>query len=482
VKPIETELVVVGAGPAGYAAAFHAAAKGKKVILVEREARLGGVCLNRGCIPSKALLHATELIREVRKSEERGITFGEPRLHLEKLRAWKESILNKLGQGIATMAKSRGVEVITGRAYFENSKKLRVETGEGQRFVHFEHAIIAVGSRSMMPKAFDLGNPRVMTSREALEMEEVPERLLVVGGGYIGMELGTVYATLGSSVVVVEMLDTILAGADADLVKPVMRAAEKQFSEIRLKVKVRAMVTSGKQIKVVMETNDDTREELYDRVLVAVGRVPNCANLGLENTKVQTDEKGFVKTNPQRRTDDKAIYAVGDVAGGALLAHKASREARIAIEALCGESPSAEQLLVPAVIFTDPELAWVGLTEAEANDQKIEVKVAKFSWSASGRSLTLDQPDGLTKLIVDPATERILGVGITGHGAGELIAEGVHAIEMGATAFDLANTIHPHPTLSETLMESAETFYGTSINVAPSSGERAPRRAAEAVK
>jgi dihydrolipoamide dehydrogenase len=482
VKPIETELVVVGAGPAGYAAAFHAAAKGKKVILVEREARLGGVCLNRGCIPSKALLHATELIREARKSEERGITFGEPRLHLEKLRAWKESILNKLGQGIATMAKSRGVEVITGRAYFENSKKLRVETGEGQRFVHFEHAIIAVGSRSMMPKAFDLGNPRVMTSREALEMEEVPERLLVVGGGYIGMELGTVYATLGSSVVVVEMLDTILAGADADLVKPVMRAAEKQFSEIRLKVKVRAMVTSGKQIKVVMETNDDTREELYDRVLVAVGRVPNCANLGLENTKVLTDEKGFVKTNPQRRTDDKAIYAVGDVAGGALLAHKASRDARIAIEALCGESSSAEQLLVPAVIFTDPELAWVGLTEAEANDQKIEVKVAKFSWSASGRALTLDQPDGLTKLIVDPATERILGVGITGHGAGELIAEGVHAIEMGATAFDLANTIHPHPTLSETLMESAETFYGTSINVAPSPGERAPRRAAEAVK
>ena len=481
-KPIKTELAVVGAGPGGYTAAFYAAAKGKKVILVEREPRLGGVCLNRGCIPSKALLHATELIREARKSGERGITFDEPRIHLEKLRAWKESILDKLGQGIRAMAKSRGVEVMSGRGYFESSKKLRVETGEGQRFVEFEHAIIAVGSRSAMPKAFDLGNPRVMTSREALEMGDVPERLLVVGGGYIGMELGTVYATLGSSVVVVEALDTILAGADADLVKPVMRAAEKQFSEIRLKVKVREMATSGKQIRVVMEADDHTREELYDRVLVAVGRVPNCADLGLENTKVQTDEKGFIKTNPQHRTDDEAIYAVGDVAGGALLAHKASHEARIAVEALCGEPYTTEVLLVPVVIFTDPELAWVGLTEAEAKHQKIEVKLAKFSWSASGRALTLDQPGGLTKLIVDPATERILGVGIAGHGASELIAEGAHAIEMGATAFDLASTIHPHPTLSETLMESAEIFYGTSINVPAGPGGRAPRRVAEVAK
>jgi dihydrolipoamide dehydrogenase len=481
-KAIKTELAVVGAGPGGYAAAFYAATKGKKVILVEREPRLGGVCLNRGCIPSKALLHATELIREARKSEERGITFGEPRIHLEKLRAWKESILDKLGQGIRAMAKSRGVEVMTGRGYFESSKELRVETGEGQRFVEFEHAIIAVGSKSAMPKAFDLGNPRVMTSREALEMEDVPERLLVVGGGYIGMELGTVYATLGSSVVVVEALDTILAGADADLVKPVMRAAEKLFSEIRLKVIVREMATSGKQIKVVMETGDDTGGELYDRVLVAVGRVPNCANLGLENTKAQTDEKGFIKTNPQRRTDDEAIYAVGDIAGGTLLAHKASREARIAVEALCGELSSTEELLVPAVIFTNPELAWVGLTEVEAKDQKLEVKIAKFPWSASGRALTFDRTDGLTKLIVDPATERILGVGIAGHGASELIAEGTHAIEMGATAFDLASTIHPHPTLSETLMESAETFYGTSINVAPGPGGRAPRRTAEVAK
>jgi dihydrolipoamide dehydrogenase len=315
-----------------------------------------------------------------------------------------------------------------------------------------------------------------MTSSEALEIEDVPERLLVVGAGYIGMELGSVYATLGSSVVLVEALDTILAGADADLVKPVMRAAEKLFSEVRLKMKVREMATSGKQIKVLMETGDGTREELYDRVLIAVGRVLNCANLGLENTKAQTDEKGFVKTNAQRRTDDPAIYAIGDVAGGALLAHKASHEARIAVEAICGETSSAEDLLVPAIVFSDPELAWVGLTEVEAKEQKIEVKIAKFPWSASGRAHTFGRSDGLTKLIIDPDTERIIGVGIAGHGAGELIAEGAHAIEMGATAFDLAHTIHPHPTLSETLMECAEAFYGMSVNVAAGPGGRGSRR------
>jgi dihydrolipoamide dehydrogenase len=482
VNPIRTELVVVGAGPGGYAAAFHASAKGKNVILVEREPRLGGVCLNRGCIPSKALLHATELIREARESEKRGITFGEPRIHLENLRAWKESILDKLGEGIRQLAKSRDVKVMTGRGYFESSKKLRVETNEGQRFIEFDHAIIAVGSKSAMPKAFDLGNPRVMTSREGLEIEEVPERLLVVGAGYIGLELGTVYATLGSSVVVVEALETILAGADADLIKPVMRAAENLFSELRLKVRVREMATSGKQIKVVLESGDGTREELYDRVLVAVGRVPNCADLGLENTKVQLDEKGFIKTNPQRRTDDAAIYAIGDVTGGVLLAHKASHEARIAVEALCGEPSTAEELLVPAVVFTDPELAWVGPTEAEANEQNVKVRIAKFPWLASSRALTFDRPDGLTKLVVDPVTERILGVGIVGRGAGELIAEGAHAIEMGAIAFDLANTIHPHPTLSETLMECAQTFYGASINLAAGPEGRRSRRTAEVAK
>jgi dihydrolipoamide dehydrogenase len=459
-EPIRREIVVVGAGPGGYAAAFYAADKGRKVILVERDDRLGGVCLNRGCIPSKALLHAAELIREAREARQRGIHFEAPKIDLQQLRAWKESILDKLGQGLRSLAQSRGVEVMTGRGYFEDSATLRVETREGQKFIRFEKAIIAVGSKSAMPKAFDLGNPRVMTSREALELEEIPATLLVVGAGYIGLELGTVYATLGSRVVVVEALPTMLAGADPDLVRPVARAAEKLFAEVRLNTKVLKMATSGRQIKVLMEFNGQQKEELYDRVLVAVGRSPNCADLGLQNTKVTTDEKGFIRVNAQQQTTDPNIYAVGDVTGGVLLAHKASRQARVAVEAIVGEATAFEDVVIPAVVFTDPELAWCGLTETEARQKAVAVKVVRFPWAASGRALTFDRPDGLTKLIIDPDTERILGVGICGRGAGELIGEGVLAIEMGATAYDLAATVHPHPTLSETLMECAELFYG----------------------
>jgi dihydrolipoamide dehydrogenase len=435
-EPIESEIIVVGAGPGGYAAAFYAADKGKRVILVEREKRLGGVCLNHGCIPSKALLHATALIAETRRSEARGIAFGAPRIHLEKLRAWKESILDKLGEGLRSVAKARGVEVVNGRGYFEDSKTLRVETAEGQKFIKFEHAVIAVGSKAAMPKVFDLGNPRIMTSRQALEIAEVPEHLLVVGSGYIGMELGTVYAALGSKVVLAEVLDTILAGADADLVKPVIHAAAGAFREMRLGIKIREMATSGPQIKVFMERADESepKEELYDRVLIAVGRAPNCDDLGLENTKVNRDEKGFIQVDETQCTADPAIYAIGDVTGGALLAHKAAHEGRIAIEAILGE-PTARDFIIPAVVFTDPELAWCGLTEAEAKEKGVNVKIARFPWSASGRALTFDRPDGLTKLLIDPETERILGVGIAGHGAGELIAEGVLAMEMGATAF-----------------------------------------------
>ncbi len=457
--PIKTDVVVLGAGPGGYAAAFYAADKGKKVILVEADKRLGGVCLNRGCIPSKALLHATKLIGEAKESAHRGITFGEPNVDVAKLRAWKEAILTKLAGGIAGLAQKRGVEVMAGRGYFENSKTLRIETADGNKFVTYDHAIIAVGSKSAMPKAFDLGNPRVMTSREALEVEEVPENLLIVGGGYIGMELGTVYAALGSKVTVVEALPTILTGADPDLVRPVIKQAEKMFREIRTGVKVQKMATVGKQIKVVMDMAGKPTEELYDRVLVSVGRVPNCTDLGLENTKVVRDDKGFIKVDAQQRTSDPNILAIGDVAGGVLLAHKASREGRIAVDTITGEG-TAFHSVVPAVVFTDPEIAWAGLTETEAKEKGIVVQIAKFPWSASGRALTHDRTDGLTKLIIEPETERILGVGIAGAGAGELIAEGVLAIEMGATAFDLAETIHPHPTLSETMMEAAEVFYG----------------------
>jgi len=321
-----------------------------------------------------------------------------------------------------------------------------------------------VGSKAALPSAFDLGNKRIMTSTEALEIQDVPGDLLVVGGGYIGMELGTVYAALGSKVVVLEVLPSILTGVDPDLVRPVSRFAQKSFKEIRVNTKVLKMATAGKRIKVTIQLAGEQREELYDRVLVSVGRVPNISNIGLEHTKVTKDDKGFIKCNARQQTDDPHIYAIGDAGGGVLLAHRASKQARIAVEAILGESSVFENIVIPAVVFTQPEIAWCGLTETEAKQKEIEVKVAKFLWGASGRALTLDRPDGLTKLIIEPETERILGVGIVGTGAGELISEGVLAVEMGATARDIADSVHPHPTLSETLMEAAEVFYGTATH------------------
>ena len=463
--PIHTEIVVLGAGPGGYAAAFYAADLGKKVLLVEQDRKLGGVCLNRGCIPSKALLHAAKMIGEARESAHRGITFGPPQIELDKLRAWKNSIVDKLSAGVGFLAKKRGVQVLMGRGYFEGSQSLRVETAEGQQIVMYDKAIVAVGSNAALPKAFDLGNPRVMTSTEALEIEEIPEDFLVIGGGYIGMELGSVYAGLGSKVVVIEALPGILAGADPDLVRPILKYAEKNFRELRLNTKVTQMSTKGKKIRTVTQGPDKAeKEEFYDRVLVAVGRVPRCGDLGLENTKVEQDERGFIKVNEKQETADPFIFAIGDIAGGVLLAHKASKEARVAVETIAGEESTSAGVIIPAVVFTDPELAWCGLTEAKAKSKGLTVAVAKYPWAASGRALTFDRPDGLTKLIIDPETERILGIGIVGHGAGELIAEGVVAIEMGATVRDLAESVHPHPTVSETLMEAAEVFYGFSTH------------------
>ena len=459
-EPLTTEILVLGAGPGGYAAAFYAADKGKKVTLVEQNPRLGGICLNVGCIPSKALLHATAVMREAKESAQRGIDFGKPTVDLEKLRSWKDSILDKLGQGIKTLAQQRKVQLVHGRGHFEDSQTLRVETAEGQKFIRYEKAIIAVGSKPTMPSAFDLGNKRIMTSTEALELPDIPRDLLVVGGGYIGMELGTVYAALGSNVVVLEALPSILTGVDADLARPVTRAAQKAFKEIRLNTKVVKMATAGKQIKVTMEIDKQQQEELYDRVLVSIGRSPNFSDLGLENTKVTKDDRGFIHCNAQQQTADPHIYAIGDINGGALLAHRATKEGKIAVEAMLGEASAFDNIVIPAVVYTDPEVAWCGLTENEAKAKNIEVKVAKFLWGASGRALTLDRPDGLTKLIIEPETERILGVGIVGAGTGELIGEGVLAVEMGATARDIADSVHPHPTLSETLMEAAESFYG----------------------
>ena len=459
-KATKTELVVLGAGPGGYTAAFYAAARGKKVALVEMEDRLGGVCLTRGCIPSKTLLHAAKLISEAQESDFRGIHFDKPTIDLNKMRSWKDGILQKLSKGVSDLAQRRGVDVLYGRGYFEDSKTLRVETAKGQQFLTFDKAIIATGSRAAMPAAFDLGNKRIMTSTEALEIEEIPKKLLIVGGGYIGMELGTVYATLGSAVVIVEALGSILTGADPDLVRPIMKYAEKAFKEVRTNVKVLKMATSGRQIKVSMERNGEKTDELYDRVLVSVGRAPNTTNLGLENTKVQRDEKGFIKVDHEQRTADPNLFAIGDVAGGLLLAHKAAKEAHVAVEVITGEKSAFEDIVIPAVVFTDPELAWCGLTEAEARAKGKEIQVVKYPWSASGRAMSFDRTDGMTKLVIDPESERLLGVGIVGAGAGELISEAVVAIEMGATAKDLAESVHPHPTLSETIFEAAEMYYG----------------------
>jgi len=460
----KSEIVILGAGPGGYAAAFYAADRGKKVTLVEQNPRLGGVCLNTGCIPSKALLHATAILREAKESAARGIEYGALQIDLDKLRGWKDAILEKLGQGIKGLAQKRGVQLVHGRGHFEGSQMLRVETADGQKFIAYDTAIIAVGSKAAMPSAFDLGNKRIMTSTQALEISDVPTDLLVVGGGYIGMELGTVYAALGSSVVVLEALPSILTGIDPDLVRPVQRFAQKAFKEIRVNTKVLKMSTAGKRIKVAMQVGGEQREELYDCVLVSVGRVPNIGDIGLENTKIAKDDKGFIKCNARQQTDDPHIYAIGDVSGGLLLAHRAAKQARIAVEAILGEPSAFENIVIPAVVYTQPEIAWCGLTETEAKQKNLDVKIAKFLWGASGRALTLDRPEGLTKLIIEPESERVLGVGITGAGAGELISEGVLAVEMGATARDIADSVHPHPTLSETLMEAAESFYGTATH------------------
>ena len=457
---VKTDIVVLGAGPGGYTAAFYAADRGKKVVLVEQDERLGGVCLNHGCIPSKALLHATKVMTEAKESGHRGIVFPEPTIRLDAMRNWKNSILERLDRGIKTLAQKRNVQILQGRGYFQGSQILVAETSGGKESVQFQKAIIATGSKPAMPSAFDLGDKRVMTSTEALQLEDIPNDLLIVGGGYIGMELGTVYAALGSKVVLVEAMNSILMGVDSDLVRPVMRAAQKRFRELRLNTKLVKIARDGKRIKVSLEQDGQKKEETYDRVLVSVGRLPNCEGLGLENTKVTKNEKGFIKVNAKQLTTDPAIFAIGDVVGGALLAHKASKEARIAVEAIVGESSSFENIVIPAIVFTDPEIAWCGLTEEEAKQKGIAVEVVRFPWAASGRAMSMDRPEGVTKLIVDSKTEGILGAGITGVGAGELIAEGVLAIEMGAKAKDLARSVHPHPTLSETLMEAAEIFYG----------------------
>jgi dihydrolipoamide dehydrogenase len=462
-------IAVVGGGPGGYAAAFLAADLGLQVTLIDPEVNPGGVCLYRGCIPSKALLHVAKLIEESQQAKNWGIEFAAPKIDLARLRTWKESVIKRLTGGLGQLSKQRHVEYIQGRAAFQNSTTLRIRKADNTETVlSFDRIILATGSRPAIVPAFKLDSPRLMDSTGALNLDDIPGSLLVVGGGYIGLELGSVYAALGTRVTVVEMLPGLLPGADRDLVLPLHKRLEKMFAAILLNTTVASLKEDGAGIRATFEGSalqEKDRQQTFDRVLVSVGRKPNSEIPGLETTQVQINPRGFIEVNKQLQTADPSVYAIGDVVGEPMLAHKAMHEGRVAAEAIAGHKVAFEPNAIPAVVFTDPEVAWCGLTETQAEKEKREIKVAKFPWGASGRAITLDRPEGMTKLIIDPQTERVLGVGIVGVGAGELIAEGVLAIEMAALARDIAMTIHPHPTLSETVMESAEVFFGTSTDV-----------------
>lgn len=465
------QLAVVGAGPGGYTAAFLAADLGLSVVLIDEAPRPGGVCLYRGCMPSKALLHAARVLTDARAAARWGVSFGEPSIDVDALRAWKDEVVSKLTGGLSLLSKQRSVTCVQGRAAFADAGTLRVtptgdSAGSAARTIAFEHAIVATGSRPARPPALALDDPRVVDSTAALDVESVPGSLLVVGGGYIGLELGTVYAALGSAVTVVEMTGGLLPGADPDLVRVLARRMGKIAHAVHLRTSVIGLAPCADGIDVTLRGVDGAeRTERFDRVLVAVGRVPNSDVAGLDRTRAARDGRGFIRVDAQRRTAEPSIFAIGDVAGEPLLAHKAFAEARVAVNAIAGRDAAFTPRAIPAVVFTDPEVAWCGLTEAEAAAVGRPIVAARFPWGASGRALTLDRPEGLTKLILDPETGRVLGVGLAGAGAGELIAEGVVAVEGGATAEDLSRAIHPHPTLSETLMEAAEVFFGRSTHV-----------------
>ena len=464
-----TDVAVIGAGPGGYAAAFYAADRGMRVALIDPAPNPGGVCLYRGCIPSKALLHVAKLVNEAKHAEAWGVSFKTISIDLPKLRAFKEKVVTQLTGGVGQLSKQRKITYLRGTASFRDARTLEI-AGEGDAggLLRFQHAIVATGSRPATIPGLSIESARVMDSTTALELPDVPKSLLVVGGGYIGLELGSVYAALGSKVTVVEMTGGLLPGADRDLVNVLAKRIEKICEAVMLNTRVVGMKETKDGIAVSFDgegLGDGPRERTFDRVLVSIGRRPNSAVPGLDRTAVKVNPRGFIEVDGQRRTAEPTIFAIGDVVGEPMLAHKASHEARVAVDAIAGEPAVFEPLAIPAVVFTDPEIAWCGLTEAEAKAQQREVAVARFPWAASGRALTLDRTDGSTKLILDPANGRILGVGIVGPGAGELISEGAHAIEMGATAEDLKLTIHPHPTLSETLMESAEVFFGQATHV-----------------
>lgn len=461
------QVAVIGGGPGGYSAAFAAADLGLEVAIINEEPALGGVCLQRGCIPSKTLLHVAEVVRLARQAEQWGVAFGPPAIDLAKLRQHKERVIARMTDGLSYLARQRGIEVIHGRARFEDGQRLSVETpGRGRELVTFQHAVIATGSRPQIPPLLAVDSPRVMDSTGALELSEVPKSLLVVGGSYIGLELATIYSALGSQVSVVEMQDELLPGFDRDLVRVLAGRLRRELYQVMLGTQVVGVEEVKDGVRVLFEGKDAPAEpQVFERILLATGRRPNTDDLGLENTRVQVDQNGFVRVDAQRRTAEPAIFAIGDVTGQPMLAHKAAHEGKVAAEAISGRRSLFQPRAIPAVVYTDPQIAVCGLSEEQAKAEGREVQVVRFPWGASGRAQTMDRSDGLTKLIVDPETENVLGVGIVGPGAGELIAEGVLAIEMGAVAEDVKLTIHPHPSLSETLMEAAEAVYGQATHI-----------------
>ncbi len=464
--PSQTQLLIIGAGPGGYTAAFYAADLGLEVTLVDTNDTPGGVCLHRGCIPSKALMHATKILTEAQEAEEFGVEFGTPRIDLDKLRNWKNGIVTKLSGGLSQLSRQRRITFIQGRAHFVEPQIVKIQTpDEAEHHLSFDKAIVATGSSPVQLPHLP-HSPRLLSSTTALQLDDIPKSLLVIGGGYIGLELGSAYAQLGSKVSVAEMLPSLLSGIDRDLVTVLERRMKTKFQSVHLQTKVSKVTEAASGFQATLEDkNGKTAVEEYEKVLVAAGRKPNTENIGLENTRVSLDENGFVVVNAQRMSNAPSIYAIGDVTGQPMLAHKAAHEARVAVDAIAGRDNAFTPKAIPAVVFTDPEIAWCGLTETEAKEKNITVSVAKFPWAASGRALTLNRHDGITKLLIDPVTEKILGVGLAGTGAGELIAEGVLAVEKELTATQFSKMIHPHPTLSETFAEAAESFlgYGTHI-------------------
>jgi dihydrolipoamide dehydrogenase len=464
---MHAEVLVLGSGPGGYTAAFRAADLGKKVIMVERHERIGGVCLNVGCIPSKALLHTAQIINEAADMGDHGVTFAEPEIDIRKIESWKNSIVEKLTGGLKALAKQRKVTIVRGEGQFASANSLTVETAEGTKTIAFDNAIIAAGSRVTKIPVFPHDDPRMMDSTDALDLEDVPERLLVIGGGIIGLEMATVYNALGSKITVVELQDSLIPGADKDIVKPLLKRVKGQYESIYLNTKVAKIEPQEDGLKVWLEGKDAPETDVFDKILVAVGRSPNGKLINAEAAGVAVNDWGFIEVDAQMHTNVPHIYAIGDIVGQPMLAHKAVHEAKVAAEVIAGIKSAFDPMTIPSVAYTDPEVAWMGLSEAEAKEQGIDYVKGAFPWAASGRSLSLGRDEGLTKALFDKETGRIIGAGSVGPNAGELIAEAVLALEMGADAEDIGLTIHPHPTLSETLGFAAEMAEGSITDLMP---------------